>query len=422
MESSSHKCCFGFEVLPWWTWLAIAFWNHLWNQPGVVPAGRCMLLVFCRLASGRFVRTVWRILWRCTLELFAAVILSHVQSSSCTQKPPPLMGALPAEGFLIIPTGICSDWYARNEPISPPHAMPSPCVCFRAQLRGRWHLSAHKRRFDILVLQQPGHSSAGACCPQMRRDKGKYLFTLKMARTHPARRPVHMPYVLAETDRYNCMHMQTWFLSLIWRHSVGVGGPGRWRGGQARTSFNQTHSDTWNIFILCQENNSQNMWIERGPSEHLGLSRVCVSAAQGNKTLLVWCWRLWNVPERFITESGSEPGSSRFQFRCFLRTQLCLSGNFYFVNLCDAVLLAPERRPRWLPNPAGRPLLSPPAPLGHPARRFVSIFIKSVLFVIRNMCPCPRVTIIEGGKGRVSRLRNLQLIRWFSQRRTFCGC
>lgn len=110
MGSSSHKCCFAFEVLPSQTWLSIVFWKRLWNRPGDVLAGRCTPLVFRCLASGRFVRAVWCILWRCTLELFVAVILNHVQSSSCAQKPP--LGSCPAAASLIISTRVCSDWYA----------------------------------------------------------------------------------------------------------------------------------------------------------------------------------------------------------------------------------------------------------------------------------------------------------------------
>lgn len=217
-----------------------------------------------------------------------------------------------------------------------------------------------------------------------------------MARTHPAWRPVHMSYVLAETDRYNCTHMETCSLSLIWRHFVGVEG---------QEFFQSNSSDMGNIFILCHENNLQNIWIKRGLPEHLRLSlfsllrwaesRVCVSAAQENKTLVFWCRRLWNVPEHVITESGVEPGSSRVQFCSLYQLlfprvrQLCLFGNFYLIKLCNAAF------PALSDVPAGcqtRPCLGPAAPLGHPARRFVCIFIKSASFVISNMCPSPRFT------------------------------
>lgn len=59
------------------------------NRPGDVLVWRCTPLVFHCLASGRFVRAVWRILWRCTLELFAAVILSlsHSQAAVLRKRP-----------------------------------------------------------------------------------------------------------------------------------------------------------------------------------------------------------------------------------------------------------------------------------------------------------------------------------------------
>lgn len=151
------------------------------------------------------------------MELFAAVILSHVQSSSCVQKPPPrqLIAARPVVGLLIISALVDTPETSRSHLLVPLALIAGAAVSY-----GRGDDLTPSRAFFPTGTQRSQHSSAGKRRPQMWRDKGtvrqfKYLFTMKMARTLPRRRPVHMSYVPAEIDRYNCMHMQTCSLSLI---------------------------------------------------------------------------------------------------------------------------------------------------------------------------------------------------------------
>lgn len=65
-------------------------------------------------------------------------------------------------------------------------------------------------------------------------------------------RLVHMSYIHAEIDRYNCMHMQSCSFSLIWRHS------------RVKDFFQSKtkSSDKGNVFILRHENNLQIIWIK----------------------------------------------------------------------------------------------------------------------------------------------------------------
>lgn len=175
------------------------------NRPGDVLAGRCTPLVFRCLASGRFVRAVWRILWRCTLELFAAVILSHVQSSSCAQKAPlrQLLAARPVVGFLIISTLwlICLKWAdftSSYHPIafylfgfncrSSSRCGRGSAAATEATIRHPRVPSSQPRRDDPNI---PAQGSVTLRCGAIN-QQFKYLFTLKMARTYPRWRPVHM--------------------------------------------------------------------------------------------------------------------------------------------------------------------------------------------------------------------------------------
>lgn len=257
-------------------------------------------------------------------------------------------------------------------------------------------------------------------------------FTHTHAGSYMRWRLVHMSYIHAEIDRYNCMHMQSCSSGLIWRRSGVKDFFQSKRVLTSGTSLSSVMKTIRKLFELKAKEPHEHLGDDRpgrvSPSFFFFSAQLLLSlqAWENNKwraefvsarlrkiryhvLLSVWCQALWVVPECLIPSRlrwrrQSEGGGVQPEFTSTARNQLsfphlhqrCLSIYLLFcslfsprllVKLCNTVLSVPSDISFWCmllsrakakTELAGTASPSPGEPHGYSAGHFVCIFIKSL--------------------------------------------